>query len=335
MVANKRRSPWAFILFALLAMLAVTLVLSHPVHSYIKLVKTHVKTMGTQGDDLTGKRDDPLWKEIVSLSRAINEKPENARIDAVWKAIPGYNGLEVDLVKSYRIAQQIGRVDLRQLVIDEVEPHITLDDLPPAAIYRGHPKKPALAFMVNVAWGTEYIEPILDILDRYQIKATFFLDGKWLERNKTTAEMMVKRGHELGNHAYSHPDMRKLSIEQIYEEMTKTEELIKQLGVHSHYFAPPAGAYDERVVQVARQLQMHTVMWTLDTLDWKKPTPQEIIVRIVPRLENGVLILMHPTESTVVALPELIEGALKKGIEPATVSEVLSSNRTIFIEPAP
>ena len=80
---------------------------------------------------------------------------------------------------------------------------------------------------------------------------------------------------------------------------------------------------------------MYTVMWTLDTLDWKKPTPQEIIVRIVPRLENGVLILMHPTESTVVALPELIEGALKKGIEPATVSEVLSSNRTIFIEPAP
>jgi peptidoglycan/xylan/chitin deacetylase (PgdA/CDA1 family) len=74
-------------------------------------------------------------------------------------------------------------------------------------------------------------------------------------------------------------------------------------------------------------------MWTLDTLDWRKPAPEEITARIVPHIENGVLILMHPTEPTLKALPSIIEGALNKGIELGTLSEVLSSDRIIFIEP--
>lgn len=315
---------FVLLFFILLGGAALTLVFSEPVQSYIEAVKKV---------SLAPQDKDPLLTEIVALSQSIDEKPINARLDRVWKLIPGYNGIEVDVPRSYALAKKLGRVDLRNLVIKEVEPEINLDDLPPAAIYRGNPKKPAVALMINVAWGTEHLEPILDILGQYQVRATFFLDGKWLERNKEMASKLLREGHELGNHAYSHPDLRKMSMAEIRMEIGKTEELIRQLGTRSLFFAPPAGAYDDRVVEVARQLNMYTVMWTLDTVDWKNPAPEEIVTRIVPRLENGALILMHPTLSTVQALPAIIEGALNKGMELGTVSEVLSTNRTISVEP--
>ncbi|MDQ0337311.1 putative sporulation protein (polysaccharide deacetylase family) [Caldalkalibacillus uzonensis] len=336
--------------YGLTFMIVLALVNAPAVQSYIYTLKNpHVETAtsvvldsqamgdtdsqdaGDKGRQHAGDRTDPLLKEIEALARTINEQPVNARIDRVWKAIPGYNGIEVDVAKSYELAKQTGKVRLEHLVINEVEPEVSLDDLPPAAIYRGNPKKPMVAFMVNVAWGTEYVPQMLDIFDDYQVRATFFLDGKWLSRNIEVAQEIVTRGHEIGNHAYSHPDMRRLSITEIHEEISKTEQLIQELGVRSRYFAPPAGAYDNRVVKVARELNMHTVMWTLDTVDWKKPAPSEIRARIVPYLENGSLILMHPTAPTVEALPSLIEGALQKELQAGSVAQVLSPERTIAI----
>ncbi|EGL81934.1 polysaccharide deacetylase [Caldalkalibacillus thermarum TA2.A1] len=330
--------------YGLTILIVMVLINTHSVQSYIHTLKNpHVETIarpaanpklaGQEGADEINQvpGQDVLLSEIKELSKKINEKPVNARIDRVWKAIPGYNGLEVDIDKSYHLAKQAGKVQLEHLVIKEVEPEVGLEDLPPAPIYRGNPQKPMVAFMVNVAWGTEYLPDMLDIFDDYQVKATFFLDGKWLSRNKEVAQELIKRGHELGNHAYSHPDMRRLSIAEIQEEISKTEALIQELGVNSHYFAPPAGTYDDRVVKVAREFNMHTVMWTLDTVDWKEPSPAEITARIVPYLENGALILMHPTASTVQALPNLIEGALQKELRAGTVSEVLSPERTMAI----
>ena len=257
MKAQAVKKRFVLILFLLVGWGALALTFSQPVQSYLEAVK------GLSGSPQV---KDPLLAEIIALSRTINEEPVDARIDRVWKAIPGYNGLEVDISRSYALAKKMGRVDLRHLVIKEVEPEINLDDLPPAAIYRGNPKKPAIALMINVAWGTEHIEPMLEVLRQYQVRATFFLDGKWLERSERTAALILKEGHEIGNHAYSHPDLRRLKMTEIRTEIAKTEELIRQLGTRSRFFAPPAGAYDDRVVQVARQFNMHTVMWTLDTV---------------------------------------------------------------------
>lgn len=294
-----------------------------PIASYIDTVKMmNVPTM---------QANDPLYQEIVDLALKIDQAPIDARLDKIWKAIPDYNGLKVNIEKSYQIAKQIGKVRLDSLMYDEIEAKVTLEELETAPIYRGNPNKPMVSFMVNVAWGTEHVHSMLDIFDQYQVNTTFFLDGKWLRDHPEVAQKILDHGHELGNHAFSHPDLTKMSAERIKEEMTKTNELIEKLGVKSYLFAPPSGAFDQRVVQIAKQYKMKTILWTYDTVDWKKPAPSTIIERIVPKLENGALILMHPTEPTVAALPALIEGALNKELMIGTVSEVLSPERSLSI----
>lgn len=272
-----------------------------------------------------------IENEINNLANKIDQEPIDARIDGVWKAIPGYNGLQVDRQKSVEIAKQIGSVQLDMLVVAEIEPTIMLDDLPPAPIYRGNPQKPMVSFMINVAWGTEYLPDMLHILDEHDVKVTFFLDGQWLKRNSEIAEEMLSRGHDIGNHAYSHPNLQKISSQEIRQELLKTEELIQKLDKQSDLFAPPSGAYDDRVVKITHSLNMSTILWTLDTVDWKNPSPEQIVQRIVPNLENGALILMHPTESTVAALPQLITGALEQELMLGTVSELISPERTLSI----
>ena len=273
-----------------------------------------------------------MEREIEELAKKIEEPSIDARIDRVWQAIPGYNGIQVDRERSLHFSKEVGHVNLHTLILQEIEPKVSLSDLPPHPIYRGNPKKPMIAFMVNVAWGTEHLEQMLSIFNQYQVKATFFLDGKWLKEQEKMAKKILAHGHEIGNHAYSHPDLRKLSVERIREEIVKTEELINKLGTASRFFAPPAGAYDQRVVQIAHEQQMYTILWTLDTVDWQKPSAETIVDRILPNLENGSLILMHPTAPTVEALPRLIEGALEKELLPVTVSELISPSRSFFIE---
>lgn len=313
-----------FLAYICCFVLLITLVQHKPVDTYLETLKqSEVRSQLSERD---------IEREIEELARKMEEPAINARIDRVWQAIPGYNGIQVDRERSLRFSKEVGQVNWKTLILQEIEPEISLSDLPPHPIYRGNPKKPMVAFMVNVAWGTEYLEEMLSIFDQYQVKATFFLDGKWLKEQEKMAKKILVHGHEIGNHAYSHPDLRKLSVERIREEIVKTEELINRLGTKSRFFAPPAGAYDQRVVQIAHEHQMYTVLWTLDTVDWQKPDAEVIVERIVPNLENGALILMHPTAPTVEALPRLIEGALEKELLPVTVSELISPSRNYFIE---
>lgn len=292
---------------------------TEPVSQYVSSVKNDVEPTHEQ---------EQLKEKIAKLADKHRENPENARIDTIWKAIPGYNGLEVDIEKTYEKVKEKGTVTEENLQFRQIPPAVSLEDLDPAPIYRGNPKKPMVSFMVNVAWGNEYLPSILDTFDRYHIQTTFFLDGSWLKKNADLAEEIMKRGHEIGNHAYSHPNMSRLSAQQITNEIVSTNKLIEQtLGVRAHLFAPPSGDYNQQVVMIANRLGMKTILWTLDTVDWRKPKPETIIQRLQPQLENGSLILMHPTASSAAALPQLIEAAQKKGLLPGKVSELLSSSR--------
>lgn len=330
------------ICYALTLVLVFQLFSSAPLKSYVLSIKypsTSVVATDILYVDEENENEDPqditktkqLSDQIKEIADQVDQKPIDARIDKVWKAIPGYNGLKVNQEESLLIAQQFGRVLIENLVIDEIEPDVSLHDLPPSPIYRGNEKKPMVALMINVSWGTEYVEGLLSVLDEYGVKATFFLDGNWIKRNRDVAISIKNNGHEIGNHAYSHPDMTKISLDKIHDEIANTEKLIEDIGAKSHLFAPPAGAYDDRVVKVANEYNMRTILWTLDTIDWKKPTADQIVNRIVPKLENGALILMHPTESTVEALPRMIEGAQEKGLTIGTVSEVISPERTLSV----
>jgi probable sporulation protein (polysaccharide deacetylase family) len=275
-----------------------------------------------------GQNSDSLKEEIIKKSKQYQVPAVDARIDRVWKAIPGYNGLEVDIKASYEKMKDDGKFNEKKLVFKEVKPKVQLYDLPAAPIYRGNEKKPMVAFIINVAWGNEYIPDMLATLKKHHISASFFLEGRWVKENPDLAKMISEAGHEIGNHSYTHPDMEKLSAAEIKSQIEKTNEVIEATtGKVCKWFGPPSGSYRDEVVKIAHVLGLGTVLWSIDTIDWKKPSPETIVERIDSKVHPGDLILMHPTEPTAKALEQMIIKIEQKNLKIGTVSETLSEER--------
>ena len=290
-------------------------------------VDSYVATL--KGNGLTvGKQEDPLYQSIVKNASTYEIPPSNAKIDRVWKAIPGYNGLTVDINASYKNMKKFGIFNEEKLIYKQTEPSVHLKDLTPSPIYRGHPDKPMVSFIINVAWGNEYLPEILASLKKHQVKASFFLEGRWVKNNPELAKMIVSAGHEVGNHSYTHPDMKRLAAAQTREQLLKTNEVIEAAtGKKSIWFAPPSGSYRDETVKIAAEYKMKTVMWTVDTIDWQKPTPDQLINRVISKIDNGSMVLMHPTESTAKSLDRLITLIEEKGLRIGTVSDLMSEER--------
>ncbi|WP_374717641.1 polysaccharide deacetylase family protein [Neobacillus sp.] len=271
---------------------------------------------------------DKLYQMIEKKADTYEIKPIDAKIDPVWKAIPGYNGLKVDIEASYKNMKKKGDFDEKKLVFTQWKPNVHLEDLPPAPIYRGNPEKPMVSFIINVAWGNEYLTDMLATLKKHHVSASFFLEGNWVKKNPDLAKMIVDAGHEVGNHSYSHPDMAKLTAAQARQQMIKTNEIIEAVTEKKvKWFAPPSGSYREETVKVAHELNMKTVMWTVDTVDWKKPSPDVLINRVISKIDKGSMVLMHPTDATAKSLDRLITSIKQKNLSIGTVSELMNEER--------
>lgn len=111
---------------------------------------------------------DQLYEELLQKAPEYEVKPQNARIDKVWKSITGYNGLKVNIEQSYKKMKKHGEFREKDLVYSQVKPSVHLESLQPEPIYKGNPDKPMVAFLINVAWGNEYLEKMLLILQKQQ-----------------------------------------------------------------------------------------------------------------------------------------------------------------------
>lgn len=279
--------------------------------------------------DIPKAANNDLRLRIETAAAKLNAPPVDAVVDRVWKAIPGYNGLEIDVESTYQNALLAPKEPIK-LVYRQIEPKVSLNELGAEPIYRGNQAKPMVSLMINVAWGNQYIVPMLDILDEENVKVTFFLDGSWLSKNPELATEMLKRGHEMENHAYTHPNMSTLSRARATVEIEKTQKLLKEsLGVTNKWFAPPSGDFDQETVEIASSLGLKTVLWTVDTVDWRNPSPESIVAKITSKAEPGTLVLMHPTASSSKALKAMIRGIKAKGLQLGTVSQTLSAERLI------
>lgn len=271
---------------------------------------------------------DSLYQEIIDYGNTKKVEPIDARIDKVWKAIPGYNGLYVNIEDSYEKMKVNGHFDINKIIYKEVPPNVHLNDLPPAPIYRGNPQKQMVSLLINVAWGNEYIPTILKTLNDHRVKATFFFDGSWVKKNPELAMMIYLEGHEIGNHAYSHPDLKQRSRAETREEIERTNDVIGEtLGIRPTWFAPPSGSFNQETVNVAYQLDMKTILWTVDTIDWKKPAPSEMVNRVVAKIDKGSMVLMHPTKPVAEGLSTMITSIKSKGYQLGTVSDLMSEKR--------
>ena len=181
----------------------------------------------------------------------------------------------------------------------------------------------ALSF--DAAWGNEQTEHLLAILDEYKVKSTFFLVRQWVDKYPDDVRMIAARGHDVGNHSATHPHMASLSASEQLEEITSCNEAITQLtGVSPALFRAPYGEYDNKLVQGLRSKEMYCVQWNIDSLDWKDPSPEEMVSRIESKLCPGSIILMHNgAKNTPQALPMVIEAILAKGYRIVPVSELI------------
>ena len=191
-------------------------------------------------------------------------------------------------------------------------------------IFHGNISEPKVAFACNVFWGEEFLPDMLQTLSNQNTHITFFIGGSWAKKYPELLADIANKGHELGNHTYSHPHPNTISKEKNKEQIVKTEDLVKEItGTKTTLYAPPYGEYNDTVLTAADELGYTTIMWTIDTIDWKRPPADIIKNRVIKKLHNGAIILMHPTEPTAKALPELISEIKKAGYTITTVSDIL------------
>ncbi len=193
-----------------------------------------------------------------------------------------------------------------------------------SAIYRGNTEQKNASLMINVYWGTEYIEPMLEVLKEKGIKTTFFVGGYWVAQNEDLLKKIVNEGHEIANHGYYHKDQGELGLDRNTEEISMNHQVVKACtGIDMNLFAPPSGSYNSYTLESAEKLGYKTIMWSKDTIDWRDKNADLILSRATKNMQNGDLILMHPTKCTLEALPSIIDAYTQAGFTLTTVTNTI------------
>ena len=169
---------------------------------------------------------------------------------------------------------------------------------------------------------------ILDILEKYDVKATFFMIGVNIVNYPDAAKAVIQAGHEVGNHTYTHRHLERMSVDEIEEELDLCEDALEELFEYRpHLFRPPEGAINAYVEHCSREGDYKLILWSLDTRDWEQKDANQIAECVLENISPGDIILMHDyigkKSGTPDALEILLPKLLERGFEPVTVSQLL------------
>jgi peptidoglycan/xylan/chitin deacetylase (PgdA/CDA1 family) len=168
---------------------------------------------------------------------------------------------------------------------------------------------------------------LLDELKKYDVKASFFIIGNKIDNATEVLKRADKEGHLILNHSYTHPEFRKTDKENIKKEILEDEDKIYSIiGKKPAIVRPPYGSVDQRVINTIHELNYKTALWSIDTLDWQHMDKQKTVNTIMHSVKNQDIILMHMTEamnSTLDAVPEIIEKLKAKGYNFVTIDKML------------
>ncbi len=182
-----------------------------------------------------------------------------------------------------------------------------------------------ISISFDCAYGAEYTEKLLDILDEYDVKCTFFCVQFWVDKYPEMVKEISKRGHEIGTHSKTHPKMSTLSESKIEDELTSSVNAIEVLtGKKVEVFRAPFGDYNNKVISVASKLNLYTIQWDVDSIDWKDISAKQITERILKKTKSGSIILCHNNGlHTAEALPYVLSNLKEKGYEFVTIGELI------------
>ena len=176
------------------------------------------------------------------------------------------------------------------------------------AAYLGDTTQKVIYLTFDAGYENGCTEKILDILKQHQVPAAFFLVGNYMERNADLVRRMVEEGHIVGNHTMHHYDMSKLSTKEAFsKELTDLETLFQETTGKElpKYYRPPQGIYSKDNLLMAKELGYQTVFWSLAYMDWNndaQPTAEEAYAKLLPRIHDGAVVLLHSTSQTNAAI---------------------------------
>ena len=199
-------------------------------------------------------------------------------------------------------------------------------------IYSVETEEKVVAISFDAAWGNEFTNDILDILDSHDARATFFLVGFWIDQYPEDVKEIAKRGNEIGSHSATHPDLTTCSEAQVLQELEETTKKIEEIaGVKPELFRPPYGAYDNQLIRIAGEKGYQVIQWDVDSLDWKDISQDQIVERVVRNVRNGSIVLFHNNAQYVSAyLPQILEKLQADGYKIVAVGDlILKENYTI------
>ena len=199
-------------------------------------------------------------------------------------------------------------------------------------VYSVQRDEKVVAISFDAAWGNEDTQTLIDILNKYQINATFFVVGDWVDKYPESVKALADNGNEVMNHSSTHAHFSQLSREEIVADITACNEKIAAVtGVTPTLFRCPYGEYDDHVISSVNSMGMTAVQWDVDSLDWKGIYAQEIQGRVLDKVQPGSIVLFHnAADNTPEALPGIIESLIADGYKIVPISQILLSGKTMI-----
>lgn len=256
--------------------------------------------------------------QVNPIDAAYNEE-QHVVVPEMW----GYRAnVEKTVKKIFKASTGENVLPFLEIVL----PEVAMDDFPSATISMGNPAKESVAFMINVAWGTEYILPLLDVLSEHDANATFFVVGRWAQENESLIKEMVNQGHLVENHGHTDAAViTEINTEELKKGLQEVNLFIENITKKPvRYFTPHKGEYNRHTLEVISRLGLRTLLWSVDTVDWMEPGVEAMKSRVLDEVHNGAIILMHPTKDTVTAVQEILPQLEKKGLSVDTVEDLLN-----------
>ncbi len=184
-----------------------------------------------------------------------------------------------------------------------------------------------LSISFDAAWGNEDTQQLIDIMEKYNVKATFFVVGEWVDKYPESVQALHEAGHEIMSHSNTHAHFNSLSTDEIVADLTACGDKIEAVtGVRPTLFRCPYGEYDDHVINAVRSMDIEPIQWDVDSLDWKDLSADEITKRVTSKVQPGSIVLFHNAAlHTPEALPTIIEKLLQEGYTFVPISELIMS----------
>ncbi len=218
------------------------------------------------------------------------------------------------------------------LLLAETPSFISAANTRQLPIYSVERDQKMIALSFDAAWGNEDTQTLIDILGKYNVKATFFVVGEWVEKYPESVKALADAGHEVMNHSSDHAHFNTLSADEIVLNISECSDKIEAItGVRPTLFRPPYGEYDDHVIAAVRSMGMEPIQWDVDSLDWKDISASEIYSRVTTKAAPGSIVLFHNAAlHTPEALEDIIRFLISDGYEIVPVSQlILTGDYTI------